>query len=455
MKTTTKKLSDTKVEITVTLDAADLATAKAAALERLAKNIKVQGFRKGKAPAGLVEKQVSPNDIASETLDIAVRTTMPHAFDEAKNPPIAIEKVNVTKYVPDESAEYTAAADVLPDIKLGDYKKLKAKMGKTEPTAKEVQEIVDNIINAYAEKKVTKKAAANGDEVIIDFTGKKDGTAFPGGSAKDYHLLLGSGQFIPGFEDGIVGHSAGDKFDLELTFPKDYPEKSLAGEKTVFEVLLKQVNEVIKPKADDELAQKCGDFETMADLKADIKHNLETQNRHQAIERYRDDLVKELVEKSKVAAPDILVQDQLRFIREDTVRNAASHGMSFEQYLERSGQTSEDWEKAARELAADRVKASLVLQILAREEKITASDEEVEAKIGELKDVYQKSKEALANLKKPEVRQDIRNRLVIDKTLDFLVAANDGAEAAKDKATPKQKSSTTQKKASAKKTADK
>ncbi len=434
MKTTTKKLSDTKVEITVTLDASDLETAKAAALTRMAENIKIQGFRKGKAPVSLVEKQVSPNDLATETLDIAVRTTLPHAFDEAKNPPIAIEKVNVTKYVPGEGAEYTAAADVLPDVKLGDYKKLKAKMPKTEPTAKEVQEIVDNIINAYAEKKTAKKAAENGDEVIIDFTGKKDGEAFPGGTAKDYHLMLGSGQFIPGFEDGIVGHSAGDKFDLELTFPSDYPEKSLAGEKTTFEVLLKQVNEVVKPKADDELAKKCGNFKTMAELKADIKKNLETQNRQQAIERYRDDLVKDLVAKSKVAAPEILIQDQLRFIREDTVRNAASHGLNFDQYLERSGQSSEDWEKTARSLAEDRVKASLVLQILAREQKITASDAEVDAKIGELKDVYQRSKEALASLKKPEVRQDIRNRLVIDKTLDFLVDANDGASIAKDKA---------------------
>lgn len=440
MKITTKKLSDTKVELKVVLDAADLKKAKSEALKQLATQSKVQGFRKGKAPASMIEKQVDPNELASKTIDVAVHSTLPDALAEKKLPVIAVEKVNVTKYVPEESAEYTAAAEILPDVKLGDFKKLKAKMAKTEPSAKDVQEIVDNILNAYSEKKVAKKAAALSDEVIIDFTGKKDGKAFPGGAAKDYHLLLGSGQFIPGFEDGIVGHSAGDKFDLELTFPKEYPEKSLADQKTVFEVLLKQVNEVIKPKADDELAKKCGNFKTMADLKADIKKNLEAQNRHQAVECYRDDLVKELVSKSKVSAPEILVQDQLRFIKEDVVRNAASQGMSFEQYLERAGQTPEEWEKTARTLAEDRVKASLVLQILARDQKIEASDEEVELKIAELKDVYQKSKEALANLKKPEVRQDIRNRLVIDKTLDFLVEANDGDVAARNQAaTPKAK----------------
>lgn len=424
MKTTTKNLSDTKVEVKVILDSADLKTAREKALVNLAKDVKLQGFRKGKAPASMIEKSLSPNDIASETIDVAVRTTMPAAFDQAKLAPIAIEKVNVTKYVPEESAEYTAQADILPDVKLGDYKKLKVKLEKTEASAADVQEIVDNIIDAYAEKKVAKKAAANGDEVIIDFVGKKDGVEFAGGSAKDHHLVLGSGQFIPGFEDGIVGHSAGDKFDLEVTFPKDYPEKTLAGQKAVFETLVKQVNEVVKPKEDDELAKKCGNFKNMDELRADIKKNLEAQNEHRVSEKYRDDLVNELVKVSKVSAPEILINDQLRFIKDDLNRNAATHGMTFEQYLERTGQTAKDWEKQAHELAEARVKASLVLQILAREEKIMASDEEVEAKISELKDVYQKSKEALANLKKPEVRQDIKNRMIIDKTMDFLVAAN-------------------------------
>lgn len=428
MKTTTKKISDTRVEVTVTLDQADLKEARTKALERLAQNLKVQGFRKGKAPASLVEKQVSPNDIASETIDIAVRTTMSKAFEGQKQPPIAIANVNVTKYVPDESAEYVAAADVLPEIKLGDFKKLKAKMEKVEPTAADVQEILDNIVKAYSEKVVAKKAAENGDEVIIDFVGKRDGEAFAGGSAKDHHLVLGSGQFIPGFEDAIIGHSAGDKFDINITFPKDYGGKTLAGQPAVFEVLLKQVNEVKKPALDDELAQKCGNFKTVDELKADIKKNLEAQNMHRATEKYREDLVAELVKNSKVSAPEILVRDQLRFIRDDITRNAASRGITFEQYLDRTGQTAEDWENEARVIAEARVKSSLVLQILAREQNIVATDEEVEAKVAELRDVYQRSKEALANLKKPEVRQDIRNRLVIDKTLAFLVEQNQPAE---------------------------
>lgn len=445
MKTTTKKISDTKVELKVVLDATDLQTARSKAIENLAKNLKVQGFRAGKAPASLVEKNLAPNEIASETLDVAVRTTLPQAFTETAIAPIAVEKVDVVKYAPDEMAEYTAKADVLPEIKLGDFTKLKAKKDTTEPTEQEVQEIVDNIINAYAEKKAAKKAAALGDEVIIDFVGKKDDKPFAGGEAHDYHLTLGSGQFIPGFEEGIVGHSAGDKFNLELTFPKDYGEKSLAGQKTVFEVLLKQVNEVVKPKEDDDLAKKCGDFKTMADLRADIKKNLATQNEHRALDKYRDELVGELVKASKVAAPDILIEDQLRFIKDDMSRNAESYGMTFEQYLERAGQTMEEWAKEARKVAEERVKASLVLQVLAREQHISATDEEVEAKIAELKDVYKKSAEAMKSLKAPAVRQDIKNRLTIDKTMEFLISANEGTNKPKTEKKTATKKTTTKK----------
>lgn len=455
MKTTTKKLSDTKVEVKVVLDSSDLATARQAALKKLAAGLKVQGFRQGKVPVEMVEKHVSENDINSEVIDIAVRTNVTEAFNQVKIMPIVIEHVNVSKYVPNESAEFTATAEVLPDVKLGDFKKLKAKMKSTEPTKAEVQEIVDNILNAYSEKVVTKRAAQEGDEVIIDFVGKQDGKEFKGGSAKDYHLVLGSHTFIPGFEEGIIGKSAGDKFDLNVTFPKEYPEKSLAGKKAIFETLLKQVNEIQKPKEDDELAKKCGNFQTMDELRADIKKNLETQNRHRAIEQYREALVAELVKNSKVSAPEILIEDQLRFIKDDMRRNAMSRGMQLEEFIESAGQKYEDWIAEAKKVAEERVKASLVLQILAREQNIAASDEEVEAKVAELKDLYQKSKEALANLKKPEVRQDIKNRLIIDKTLDFLVAANGGDaimnEPAKDAKKPAAKKSTKTTKKSEKK----
>ena len=423
MKTVVKKISDTRVEIKVTLDKKELSEAKKKAIERLSKEVKIPGFRKGKVPADMAEKHLNPNDVSQVALDIAVRTAVPQAFISNKQNPLVIPEVSVSKYVPDESAEFTATADILPDVKLGDFKKLGVKKPDTKVAEKDIKDVLDNIASAYAEKKVVKRAAKLGDEVIIDFTGKKDGKPFDGGSAHDYKLALGSKSFIPGFEEGVVGHSVGDKFDLDLTFPKDYHAENLAGEKVVFEVLLKQISEVVKPKLDDELAKKCGPFKTIDDLKADIKKNLSAQNEHKVAEKYKDDLVEALVKKSKVSAPEILISDQMRFIKDDINRNAAAQGLKFEDFLKQIGKTEEEWKKEVRKVAEARVKASLVLQILARDQKITVDDDDVSAKIAELRDVYKKSPEALKNLKDPRVRQDVKNRMTIEKTLELLVNA--------------------------------
>lgn len=424
MKTKFKKISDSRVEITVTLDKDDLKQAKDKAIEKLAKEVRVEGFRKGKVPTEVAKKFIPENDLNAETIDFAVRSTVIEAFTKEEKSPLVLPTVNVTKYVPDEMAEYTATADIVPEVKLGNYKKLGVKMAVAKVAEKDIKDVLENIATSFAEKKVTKRAAKLSDEVIIDFVGKKDGEAFKGGSAKDYHLTLGSNTFIPGFEDGIVGHEPGDKFDLELTFPKDYGVSDLAGAKTVFEVLLKQVNEVIKPAIDDEIAKKCGPFKTLDELKADIKKNLEAQNEHQAEEKFKDELINTLVKKSTIPAPEILIDDQIRVIRDDITRNAASQGKSFEDLLEESHQTLESWEKEARKIAETRVKASLALQAVAVEQKITVSDDLVNAKIAELRDVYKKSPEAVKSLKDPNVKVDIKNRMIIEATLDYLVKTN-------------------------------
>ena len=319
---------------------------------------------------------------------MAVRTTVIEAFQKESKSPLVLPRVNVTKYVPGEMAEYTATADIIPEVKLADFKKLGVKKPEVKVSEKDVNGIIDDIRSSFAEKKVAKKAAESGDEVVIDFVGKKDGEAFKGGSAKDYKLVLGSKTFIPGFEDGIIGHASGDKFDLKLTFPKDYGVKELAGAKTVFEILVKQVNEVKKPKLDDELAQKCGPFKTVDELKADIRKNLEQQNAYKLKEQFKDELVKALVKKSKIPAPEVLINDQLQMVRE---------------------------------IAEERVMASLALQTLAVEQKIIVSDDEVAAKLAELRDVYKKSPEALKQLKDPNVKMNIKNRLMLEAALELLV----------------------------------
>lgn len=424
MKTKFKKLSDSRVEITVTLEKSDLDAAQEKAIEKLSKEVKVEGFRAGKVPAEVAKKFIPENDINAETIDIAVRSTVIEAFKENEKSPLVLPAVNVTKFVPGEMAEYTATADIIPEITLGDYKKLGVKFEAPKITDKDIKSTLENISASFAEKKVVKREAKEGDEVIIDFVGKKDGKAFAGGTAKDYALTLGSKTFIPGFEEGIVGHGSGDKFDLNLTFPKDYGMKDLAGAKVVFETLVKQVNEITKAEINDDLAKKCGPFKNLDELKSDIKKNLELQTEHEQLMNYKNKLVDELVAKSKVPAPEILIEDQLKMMKDDVTRNAQASGVSFEEYIQRAGETPESWDKKARKIAEQRVKASLALQTLAVKEKITVSEKEVNAKLAELKDVYKKSPEALKNLKNPNVVMDIKNRLIIEATVDYLVKVN-------------------------------
>jgi len=423
MKTTLIKHASS-AEITVTLNKADLESARLKALAHLAVSLKIAGFRKGKAPANVVEKHVDANELASQTLDLAIRSNLPKAFAAEKLQPLSVPHVDVLKYVPGEMVEFVVKSDIMPEVKLGNYRKLKAKKLPLDTKTTDVDDVLNRIAKSFAEKKVVRRKAKLTDEVVIDFVGKKDGVAFEGGSAKDFKLELGSGQLIPGFEDGVIGHESGDKFDLKLTFPKEYHNPDLAGAKVVFEVLVKQVNESIFPKLDDELAKKAGAFKTLEDLKADIKKNLEAQNSHRTEEKYKDDLVMELVAVSQVEAPETLVTDQMRFIREDFERNLKARGTTLEQHLKDIKKTESDWEREAKQIAENRVKAMLVLQTLASELKIEVTDKEVDQKITELKTVYQKDANALKQLDDPRAKTDIKNRLRVEKTLEALAKAN-------------------------------
>lgn len=423
MKTSSKKLT-TSAEITVTFDRNDLEPARIKALARLAQGMKISGFRKGKAPANVVEKHVDPNELATQTLDIAIRGSLPEVFAKEKIAPVSMPHVNVTKYVPGEMAEFTVEADILPEVKLGDYKKLKTKRDKVEIKDSDVEDTLNRIAKVHATPKVVKRAAKIGDQVIIDFVGKKDGTAFEGGSGKDVKLELGSNQFIPGFEDGVVGHESGDKFTLNLTFPEKYHNADLAGQATTFEVLLKQVNELEIPPLDDKLAEKTGAFKTLAELKDDIKKNLKAQAERQAEEKYKDALVMELVKSSQVEAPKSLVKDQYDSIERDLEQNLRSRGIKSEDYFGASGQSREEWEKEAQKVAEERILASIVLQTLAKELKIDIDDKAVDEKVAELKTVYQKDENAVQQLDDPRVRADIKNRMKIDATIAKLIELN-------------------------------
>ena len=426
MKTTVKKLSDTKVCLTITLGADELNAAEQVALTKMARDLKVPGFRKGKVPVSVAAKHVNPMALQEQVLDNALSKAVAEAFMNEKLQALERPSVEVKKFVPNQEVEFTAEATVVPPVKLGDYKKLKAKAQTVKVEAKDVDEVIERMQQNFVDKTEVKRAAKDGDEVIIDFVGKKDGVAFDGGSAKDFALKLGGGQFIPGFEEGVVGHKAGETFDLNLEFPKDYHAENLAGAKVVFSVTLHKVNELKLPELNDEFAAKCGPFTDIKELKADIKREITAQKEREAKEKLKDELVAELVDSSKVALPELLIDDQLRSIEQDLMQNLSYRGLTMDAYLKTQGfKDKADWQKKeARPAAEKRVKAGLVLAELSKELGVEVSREELDAQISTFKQQYGKDAKLAARFDDPNVHRDIANRMITDKTIDKLVELN-------------------------------
>lgn len=426
MKTTVKHLSDTKVELTITLGKTELDAAEKVALTKLAKDVKVAGFRKGKVPASVVAKHVDPQALSQQTLDDALSKAVAEAYLAENIQALDRPQVEVKKFVPGQELEFTAETEILPKITLGDYKKLKAKAVKATVTTKDINEIIERMRSGFSEKKDVERAAKDGDEVVIDFTGKKDGIAFDGGTATDYNLTLGSNSFIPGFESGIVGKKPGETFDLELAFPEDYHAKDLKGAKVVFTTTLKSIKEVVQPEVNDEFAAKAGPFKTLEELKADIKRELTVQKEREAGEKLKDELVKELIEVSTVPVPEVLLKDQAESIERDMQQNLMYQGLTLEQYLENKGfESKAKWQETeVADAAKKRVQAGLVLAELSKVEKIEATEKELDDHVELYKKQYANNSKMVEQFDLPEARRDIANRLLTEKTVERLAALN-------------------------------
>jgi trigger factor len=329
--------------------------------------------------------------------------------------------------VPGELLEFTITAQIVPPVKLGDFRKLKVKQPPVKITDQDVREVVDNLLTSAAKKEPVKRAAENGDEVVLDFDGRdKENQPIAGAKATDYPLLLGSDSFIPGFEKGIIGHKAGEKFDLALTFPKDYQAKNLAGAKVTFKINLKRVLAVKKPTYDDKFAATIHPtLKTTADLEKDIRRELQARAEYDARQRFRNDLLAALVDKSSVDIPEILIDDQLKAMENNFQQNLSSRGQTEEDYLKSQGFPDHDdfIKRELRPAAEDRVKSSLVLAELSRSFGVEISQEEISARQKQVVEQYTDPK-LRQQFESPEARREIANQLAIDQTLDKLAEAN-------------------------------
>jgi trigger factor len=412
---------DTEAVITVVASTEELLKIKENVLNSLAKNLKITGFRPGKAPLNLVEKQVDQNVLQSEFLDQAINQIYPQAVNSEKLRPVGNPNITVKKFVPFDSLEFEATVQIVGKITLPDYKNIDIQKDKVSVTAKDVDEVLVSLQKRMGEKKDVDRKSKQGDQVWIDFSGNdKDGKPVSGADGKDYPLVLGSKTFIPGFEENLEGLKAGDEKTFTVTFPKDYGVKALANKEVTFTVTLLKVQEVVEPKIDDDFAKKAGPFTDLKTLKDDIKKQLSLEKENQIEREYESKIVEEITEKAKVSIPDSLIDEQKEIMLREFKQNLAYRGQTYNEYLEMQGFTEDDLIKnEVLPEARKRVKASLILTEISEIEKIDVSMDEINDRKTALKSQYQ-DQAMRDELDKPENLNNIASRIVTEKTLAKL-----------------------------------
>ncbi len=416
------QLNPTEIKIVITATEVELEPIKNSTLKRLAKNVKVAGFREGKVPLQIAEKHLEPNTYQAEFLDEALTALYADATASEKIRPVSSPNVNILKFVPFTELEFEVTTEVIGEIKLGNYRGLKLTVDKKKVAAKDISEVLDRIALQMSERKEVTRAAKNGDEVTMDFKGvDSKGEPINGADGKDYPLILGSSSFIPGFEDNMIGMKPGDEKSFELTFPKDYGVKALASKKVTFTVNAKLINEMVTPKIDDELAQKVGPFKTVDDLKEDIKKQLEFEAEQAFIRDQQNEAVKQLSEASSVELPGQLVDQQVVFELDELRRNLAYRGQTYQEFLDAEGTTEDAYkEEVLAPRASEQLKISILLAEIAEREGLTIAPEELQAQIQALKAEYS-DQNMQQQLDKPENQRDIASRMLSQKVVTFMV----------------------------------
>ncbi len=422
--TTVKKLNETTYEVTAVLNGEEFASMKKHVLTHF-KDAKVDGFRPGKVPASVIEKTFK-NEINEQILNHLISDAYREAVTSNELRPIA--DIKLEKFdVKEDLAEATFTIPVLPEIKLGEYKGVKVERETVNVTEEKVNEELENLRKRAGKLKETEagtKAELN-DTANIDFEGFIDGVAFDGGKAEGFDLTLGSGSFIDNFEDQIVGHVAGDEFDVNVSFPENYGAANLAGKPALFKVKLNTVKRTEEAKLDDELAKELG-HETLEELTTKTKEDLEKREETRIANELRNKVVEAVLETTEFEVPAALTDREVQNQINRFAQQMQMQGLSLNQYFEMTGQTVETMQEQMREGAEKAVKTDLVLSEIAKVEKIEATEEEVNNEIEMMAAMYGMDKDTIvADIKKAgnyeafidNIKFQIENR----KTIEFLV----------------------------------
>ncbi|EIX2877303.1 trigger factor [Listeria monocytogenes] len=395
------------------------------AFVKVRKTLNVPGFRKGKVPRQIFNQRFGEEALFQDALDILLPEVYSVAIDEAGIDPVDTPQVNIESMEKGETWVLTAEVTVKPEVKLGDYKGLEVEKRETELTTEELEAELKQLQERQAELVVKEDAPAeNGDTVILDFEGFKDGVAFEGGQAENHSLELGSGQFIPGFEEKLVGLKAGDEADIELTFPEEYHAEDLAGQPVVFKVKLHEIKTKEVPALDDELAKDIDEeVETLDELKEKISKRLQEAKEESVAQAKQEEVIAKAVENAEVDIPHAMVHHEADHLMNHFAQDLQAQGLTPELYYQFTGQTEEAMHAQMEKDAEKRVKMNLVLEAIAEAENIEPTEEAIDEEISTLAEKYGMEKDAVraALGDMSELKSDLKIRKAIDVLLDSAV----------------------------------
>ncbi len=442
-----EKVGSNQVALTVEVDAAAFEAAIEKAYRKMRGQISIHGFRKGKAPRKIIENLYGVEVFFDEAVNIAMPDAYTEAVQAEKLEPVGYPEVELLD-VSKDGFSFKATVYVYPEVKLGQYKGLSAPKAEVKVSAADVNHRLEEMAQRNSRLVGVDRSAEKGDTVNIDYEGFDNGKPFAGGKAEGFDLELGSGSFVPGFEDQLIGMSAGEEKDIDITFPEDY-HADLAGKAVVFHVKVNTVQVKEVPAIDDEFAKDVSEFETLADLKKDIKAKISADREEAASRAFEDSLMQQVADNLECDVPKPMVDDQAQRFVQNLKMQIQQQGIPYEQYLKLTNMTEEDLLGQAQEPAVRQVKLELAMEAIAKEENVEVTDEEIEAEYAKNAEQYgMKAEDLKKYISADSIRAQLTNQKVVKIVVDSAIATKPEEKAEEGEEKPKKK--TTRKKAAKK-----
>ena len=424
MSATVEKLSSNQVKLTVTVSAQDFEQAMNAAYGKLKGRLTVPGFRKGKAPRKIIENYYGAGVLVEEAFNTVLPDSYDKAVEETGIKPVAQPEIDLETIGAGEDCVYTATVYVRPEVTLGQYKGIAVPAAKWEVKPEQVQAEIDRAAERVSRMvEVTDRAAQDGDTTNINYAGSVDGVAFAGGTAENQNLVLGSGMFIPGFEDQVVGMNIGEERDINVTFPEEYQAKELAGKAAVFHVKLNSISYKEMPEINDDFAKDVSEFDTLDEYKADIEKRIGEQEKNAAEQDRTDKIIEKVCENATVDIPQPMVERAIDQRVNEMNMRMSYQGLKMEDFLKYTGQTMEQLRLSYADAARKQVLAEVVLDAIRAAEGIDATAEEVDAEIAKYAESAEKSVEDIKATLRAGDMEYFTEMVKTQKTIDLVVAA--------------------------------